>query len=355
MKIHFLRSRLRLDAATVRLTLTYLAIIMVMSIGFSVIFYHTSSVQLDRPLSPERGAQIRGEYGSTADFDARRLSRNLLEDLLRERAQEGREALIARLLLVNALAALAGIGISYALARRSLWPIEQTIEAQNQFVGDVSHELRTPLTALLATNEVTLRQTKITAADARELIRHNVEEVQKLHRLTNSMLDLLRQNDDSLQMQVVTVQDAVRDAINSVVQLAINKRIRIDDSGIKHAVLADPIALSRIITILLDNAIKYSPAKSVITVTSHRHGKHVRIQVKDQGAGIDPQDLPHIFTRLYRADKSRGTSSVNGYGLGLAIAQQLVTRMHGTIAADSVPGNGSTFTVSLLPAKVTQQ
>lgn len=296
--------------------------------------------------------QSRTGYGTGPDFDARRLSRNELEELLRERAQEGREALVARLLMVNSLALVAGVAISYVLARRSLRPIEQTLEAQNQFVGDVSHELRTPLTALLASNEVALRQPKISAAEARELIRHNVEEVQKLHRLTNSMLDVLRQDSGPLHTQPVAVQDAVRDGINSVVQLAINKHMSILDDHAQDVVQADPIALARIVTILLDNAIKYSPANSMVTVSSHRHGKHVHIRITDQGAGIDPQDLPHIFTRLYRADKSRRTSSANGYGLGLAIAKQLAERMHGSISAESSPGNGSTFTVTLYSAKL---
>lgn len=350
-----LRARLHLDAATIRLSLTYLAIIMAMSVGFSIIFYHTSSAQLDRPLLPGRGAQIRhyDENLGVSYDDRRYMSRNELDALLQQRSKEGREALVRKLVLVNILALAAGLGISYVLARRSLLPIEQSMNAQNQFVGDVSHELRTPLTALLSTNEVALRQSKLPAHEARELIRHNVEEVQKLHRLTDSMLDLLRQDGEPLLTQPTVVQDTVRDAINSVMQLAVNKKISINDADVKHAVLANPVALVRIITILLDNAIKYSPSGSAIAVSTTQRGKQVAIRVIDKGVGIDPQDVPHVFTRLYRADTSRRTSAANGYGLGLSIAKQLVERMHGGIGVESAPGHGSTFTVTMPAAKLT--
>ena len=279
------------------------------------------------------------------DFDP-----SAIDTLLRQRAEEGREALITRLVMINVGALLVGAVLSYALARRSLSPIERTMDAQKQFVSDVSHELRTPLTALLATNEVALRGTKLSATESKELITHNIEEVQKLHRLTDSMLDLLKHDASVLTVAPVTLQDVVRDAMNSIVQLASNKDIKIDDQTGSQIVLADSFNLTRVVTILLDNAIKYSPTGSTIHLTSAIQGKRVVLMVRDEGIGIDPQDMPHIFTRLYRADKARGSSETGGYGLGLAIAVQVMERMQGSIHADSIPGSGSTFTLSLRPA-----
>jgi len=103
------------------------------------------------------------------------------------------------------------------------------------------------------------------------------------------------------------------------------------------------------VAILLDNAIKYSPDKSAVSLTSLAGGQGVTLSVADQGVGIKAADIPHIFDRFYRADQSRarGGESIGGYGLGLSIAKRIADLHHGTIAAESSPGKGSTFRVKL--------
>ena len=111
--------------------------------------------------------------------------------------------------------------------------------------------------------------------------------------------------------------------------------------------MADPQSLTDVLTILIDNAIKYSPEKSLIIIESLEHENSVSIKIKDQGIGIKQTDISHLFDRFYRADASRSKLNVEGYGLGLSIAKRLVELQGGTIEVDSIVGTGSTFTVKL--------
>ena len=105
--------------------------------------------------------------------------------------------------------------------------------------------------------------------------------------------------------------------------------------------------LSEILVILLDNAIKYSPNKSTITITSSTNNKNSEITIKDQGIGIKKADLGHIFNRFYQVDTARSSQAQKGHGLGLSIAKQLALKMGGDIKASSTLGKGSSFTVKL--------
>jgi signal transduction histidine kinase len=102
---------------------------------------------------------------------------------------------------------------------------------------------------------------------------------------------------------------------------------------------------------LVDNAIKYSPDGSRVTIASATRGRSVHIDVTDKGRGIDERDLPHIFDRFYRADLSRSNSDVKGHGLGLSIAKQIADMMGGELSVTSRSGKGSTFTIKLDAAK----
>ena len=113
------------------------------------------------------------------------------------------------------------------------------------------------------------------------------------------------------------------------------------------SVLAEPESLTDVLTILIDNAIKYSPEKSTIVIESAVQDKTVELMVKDQGIGIREADKDHVFDRFYRADTSRSKLNVEGYGLGLSIAKRLIELQHGTVSVTSIVGKGSTFTIKL--------
>ena len=111
--------------------------------------------------------------------------------------------------------------------------------------------------------------------------------------------------------------------------------------------MGDEKSLTQLLVVLLDNAIKYTDGKSPINLTVKKDTSEINIAVKDGGVGIKKEDLPHIFDRFYRADRSRSKQRVGGYGLGLSIAKRIVTLHNGSIRVESEIGKGSIFTVTL--------
>ena len=321
-----------LGAPTLRVAATYLGIIMFMSITFSVIFYQTSKQQFSRPVDPPR--QIRS------------IDPDVFRDAVEERFTEAHTALVIKLIWINVGTLLLGSVISYLLARQSLRPIEESMEAQAQFISDASHELRTPLTVLQTTNEVALRKKTLAEHEARDLLQHNVVEVKKLRDLSNTLLDLLK-NEHALELRPVSVQQAVSEALGQIVTMAQTKEITIQDASENISAASDPKVLVRIICILLDNAVKYSHKRTTIYISTEKTSKQVRLHIRDEGVGIPEADLPHVFRRFYRADKSRGAQSAKSYGLGLAIAEKLAAQINARLSVKSTVGEGSTFTVAL--------
>lgn len=339
MEAEFQRLKSFLKTDTARLMLTYLGIIMAMSLSFSIVQYATSASQLERQRPPQTGFE---GFSQPAPLGFR--------TFIDQRIEEGKREIFGKLIVINFLVLIGGGFASYYLARRSLRPIEEAMEAQSQFVSDASHELRTPLTALRTTNEVALRRGELTLKQAKETIQENLDEVERLQQLTDGLLRLSTQ-DSSLRLTEVHLEQVIDTALASVATKASDKQISVDNQIAELQLIADEGALTQIMTILLDNAIKYSPDGTTITLTAAR-GEHdeTYIHVTDQGIGIKPEALRHIFTRFYRADESR--SETSGYGLGLPIAHKLTEAHSGSLAVESVEGEGSTFTLNLPSLKI---
>lgn len=326
--------------------LTYLAIIMAMSVTFSAVIYSTSSAHLQRQVvddsyfSPGGGPFVPTE----------RLMQ--YRQYIRDSVSAGKRELVLELYVLNLVMLVFGGIFSYLLARWTLEPIERSSRAQTRFVSDASHELRTPLTAIQATNEVALRRKKLTLADAREVIRGNLDDVRRLQRMSTMLLQLAT-TDQTFDLQPIDVRSIIQRAIDDTSVQAAEKSIVIDNQAREGSVMADPDAAAQAVTILLDNAIKYSPAKSTVTITttSERRG-NVTIAVRDQGPGIDKAEQELVFSRFYRSDRARTSGSggeKSGYGLGLEIAQNIAHAHGGNIELKSKLGKGSTFSL-VLPA-----
>jgi signal transduction histidine kinase len=327
---HFLRSR------TARLAASYLAIIMLMSVGFSIIFYNTSSHELQRKLPPP-------SIFSQADNDAQLGYEHYVD----KRIVEAQRRLMVNLLLVNLMTLGAGSVVSYMLARRTLEPIERAIETQARFASDASHELRTPLAAIQTENEVALRKESLGIERARELLQSNVEEVKKLRELAEGLLRLAREDRHELVMKPVQLSEIATEAMNRVLKSAQAKHITVTDKVDNIKTLGDLPSLTQIVSVLLDNAIKYSAEGQNVTIKGWAKGKYVFLSVTDKGKGIAATDLPHIFDRFYRADSSRSSQHESGYGLGLSIAYKIIQQHGGTITVTSAPNKGSIFTIKL--------
>lgn len=309
---------------------------MVMSVGFSMVFYNTSFKELGRRDPPPT---FFSQYSN--DFETG------YKTYVIDRVHDARVHLLWNLVLLNTLALLGGAYVSYILARHTLEPIEEAMEAQARFASDASHELRTPLAAIQAENEVALRKEHLSEARARELLHSNVEEVKKLRELAEGLLRLAREDNHDLRMEAVALSDVTTDAINRVIKTAQAKNIEIDDQAPTLKAVGDLPSLTQIVAVLLDNAIKYSDTRKRVHITGEQQGRYVYLHVRDKGQGIEAEHLPHIFDRFYRADSSRSSQNTSGYGLGLSIAYKIVQQHGGSISVTSAPGQGSTFSIKL--------
>ncbi len=328
-------------SALVRLTLWYLLIIMALSLLFSLLLYQVSTAEFNRELQRATALQNAPYFAPRGFAEFSRLRTIQIE--------ESKQHIRFNLLYFNLVILAAGGTASYFLAKRTLQPIEAALEAQNRFTADASHELRTPLTAMKAEIEVALRDTSLSLKNSKELLQSNLEEVNKLQSLVNGLLTLAHsRKKPTLHDQVsLSVGDLITLATTKVAPLAKKKDITIDVSGQSGEITGDQQKLVELMTILLDNAIKYSPAKTIIHVRTHLTPKSVTIEVQDQGEGIATGDIPYIFDRFYRSDTSRTKQRHDGYGLGLAIAKQIVESHQGKIVVESTRTQGSVFRVTL--------
>jgi two-component system, OmpR family, sensor histidine kinase CiaH len=327
--------------ASLKLTSLYLIIIMSISLVFSVGFYQVASAEL------ERG--IRRDPGPISQFLKTR-NVNLLQDLRAEQddaVQIAKARLQASLLLINLFIFIGGGLLSYYLARRTLKPIEEMHEAQSRFTADASHELRTPIAAMRLENELALTDDELTLKKSRELLKSNIEELDKLTSLSEGLLSLATLDNETLEKSEVEVQSIIQQAIERVMNDAEQKQQIITTKKIDKGVIPvhEQTATEALVT-LLDNAIKYSPKKSEVKVTTNRTKTHLDISVLDKGIGINPVDQKLVFDRFYRADNSRQKNDITGYGIGLSIAKSAVESHGGHISVDSQVGKGSTFTLS---------
>ncbi len=238
---------------------------------------------------------------------------------------------------------LAGVG-GWWLAGKSLRPVRVAFNRQHAFVSDASHELRTPL-AVIRANAEFLQQEQPENVEARDI----VSETDRLSALVDALLAVARDDDRSakaLHMQV-DLAEVVEATVASFRTVTTDHELELTYATPDELmVMGDRDQLRQVLVILLDNAVRYTPAGGRIHVQARADGKEAVLTVHDTGIGIPEEALPRVFERFYRADDARNRQS-GGVGLGLAIARELVTRHSGRISVTSTEGAGSTFTVRL--------
>lgn len=346
--------------ARIKLTLWYLVIIMLISSCFSIIIYSLVNNELQ---DIETGARLRWQRQTQRllplweDYSMQQQMQGLPppdipEDL---QAPDLTVVTIARtrvqrfLVFIN-LIIIAGAGLAgYFLAGKTLRPIQQMVDEQSRFISDASHELRTPLTSLRTELEVNLLDKKLKLDEAKKLLKSNLEDVIHLQTLSNNLMKLTRysKGHNGLHFEKISLKELVADSLKKVSPMAKVKNIKIVNNSQDISFEADKMSVGELLVILLDNAIKYSSKDTKVTVDTSSTKRSVTIKVIDQGMGISKQDLEHLFDRFYRADLARTKSGADGYGLGLAIAKQIVDRHRGQISVVSKLNSGSTFTITL--------
>ena len=316
-----------LDRAVLELTAIYTAIILAICISFSVVIYTITCNEMNRELSV-----INTPAGVVVD---ERLEE--IHELIRLRNAQVQSALLAQLFIINLMIVGTGSVASYFLARYMMQPVHAAYENQTRFVSDASHELRTPLTAIAMENEVILRDKSATKADYQKQIESNLEEVGKLQRLANYLLQLGHRG--QIKLTPIEITDTIEQIIKKYSPIAKQKHITLSAQVSRRRISANQEALATVIGTIVENAIKYSSESSKVTIKLSGN----QLTITDQGPGIPPDDLPHIFDRFYRAEKSRTT---DGYGLGLALAKQLAEQMSMKITARNNKTEGACFSIS---------
>lgn len=230
--------------------------------------------------------------------------------------------------------------------------LEDLFNTQRRFTADVSHELRTPLTVIKG--EVGLmRLTKNIDEESIETIER---EVDRLTRLVGDLLFLSQVESGRLQLEMTEVElDTVLLEVFHQARTLARDKLTVELAEIDQVqITGDRDRLKQLLLNLAANAIQYTPAGKTVTMGLRRGEDHVEVFVRDTGPGISRQDLPHIFDRFYRAEKSRKRSSASGFGLGLSIADWIVKKHNGRIDVESREGEGTVFTVRL-PLKQPEQ
>jgi len=225
--------------------------------------------------------------------------------------------------------------------------LERTEELRRKLVADVAHELRTPLTNIRC--ELEAIADGLTKPDAPAL-KSLLEEALLLQRLVDDLQDLALAEAGQLRLhaEAVVLGDEVQRALGLHAARAAATGVTLS-TAIPPALpgaRADRVRLAQVLRNLLENAVTHTPRGGHVIVSARVEGTDVAVTVRDDGTGIAPEHLPHVFDRFYRADPSRARTT-GGAGLGLAIVKQLVEAQGGRVRAESMPGAGSTFTFTL--------
>ena len=266
---------------------------------------------------------------------------------------DGEKDLVNAYFRIISLAVLLGcilsILASYILSKKTLKPLTDNLIKQTEFVQNVSHELRTPLTIIQAKQELLLQEPNAKIIDKSEDIVLTLNETKRLSKLVKELLILSRADSNKLNLQEesVNIDDYLKEIILPYKEIAqMQEKEIVLDLNYKVDINIDASKIYQLMIILLDNAIKYTEAKDKIEIKTYLKDNRCNIEVKDTGIGISDEGLKRIFERFYREDRARNRET-GGIGLGLSIANVIVTAHNGTIKASHNEPKGTIFTIKL--------
>lgn len=329
------------DRARLKLTAFYLLIIMTISLSFSAFIYRSVIGEFRQRLNM---IETRLQLGPRGPAPMHNNEPYFIEDYY-----EAKSAVLLILLYTNGVILVFSAIAGYFLAGRTLQPIEEAMEEQKRFISDASHELKTPLTSMQTAIEVTLRDKNLKLSDAKLALKDNLADIDQLRQLTENLLSLtrLQQSTEKIATQRLDLGEIIKSSIKILAPQAKKKKIKINFKQTSINLIGEPQSLQKLITIILDNAIKYSLPGGNIKLEMYKTRRNACISISDKGYGIAKEDLPHIFDRFYRADQSRSKLLNEGFGLGLSIAKKIVELHDGSIKVDSIVNKGTTFIVKL--------
>lgn len=334
-------------SARIKLTAYYLLITMFITLSFSTIVYSSMLKQTKRALGMgER--RMRNRIYNNPNFSV-----PLPESFLNEETiSEIKRGTLFTLTIVN-IFILIGAGLpGYWLAGKTLKPIEEMLEKQKKFTADAAHELKTPLAAMKTDLEVNLRDKKINLDRAKDIMRDTIKDVDSLTLLTNSLIKQSKYQIQELNdKEIFELKKLIEKVVKKLESKSKQKGINVNVEGEEIEIKASKESISELLTIFVDNAIKFSNEKGLIEIKTEENREYVLIKVKDMGLGIDEKDLPYIFNRFYKSDSSRSKNERDGFGLGLSIAKEIAEAHNGKITVKTEVGRGTEFTIKLPHSK----
>ena len=236
----------------------------------------------------------------------------------------------------------------YEREREAVRRLTELDRLQNEFLGTVSHELQTPITAILGFSSMLDEQYEdLSEQERRDFVARVARNATSLSSLVRELLDFSRlgRGQFALNIHEIDLSEVVTRIVEQFSGLVERHRITLDAPAGVWA-LADTEAVERVLSNLLSNAAKYSPAGSAIEVTLTHHGDEARVTVDDAGPGVTEEDRPHVFHRFYRGS-SPAAVQTRGAGIGLAVVKDLVERMGGDVSVEAAPTGGARFIVVL--------
>jgi heavy metal sensor kinase len=224
--------------------------------------------------------------------------------------------------------------------------LEKAFSSQRHFIQDASHELKTPLTILQGELEVTLKKIR-SASEYEEVLQSSLEEIKRISRIVEELLLLARFEDQQVKLDCsrFNIGTLLTEVVDEVTVLAQQKEIVLSCAvNGPLMITADAEKLKQVLLNILDNAIKYTGQGGSVSVQASPAADSLEIEISDTGIGIPSHDLPYVFDRFYRVDKSRSSS---GFGLGLTISKSIVEAHRGSISAASTLTQGTHITIRL--------
>lgn len=332
-------------SAKIKLTISYILVLTVITGSFSTLVYLNFRETTKRALErhEERLEKRINDFGKPKppiEFE---------KPLTEETFQEINTKIITILILINGIIITLTGAISYWLAGVTLKPIEIMTQKQKKFIEDAAHELRTPLTGMKTNIEVNLRDKNINLEKTKEILNETIKDIDELSILANSLLEQSK-NQQIIQNNIdkVYMNEVIKNLKSKFNKVANEKSISLEfTNNIEDIIIIDKQKLQQLLSIFIDNAIKFNkPGGVVKTLASHKNNR-LEVTIEDTGIGIKKEDIPHIYERFYKSEKSRNKKNNKGFGLGLSIAKEIITQLNGQISVTSKVGESTKFTIYL--------
>lgn len=343
-------------SARLKLTLWYFLTISFVLLLFSALIYQAGSMLLFENLSRFHFRFKMQELNVTTPprlpKNPKELNLKILdanEKALLEDFNQAKRRLLLTLILIDAGILLTSTFLAYLLAGKTLAPIEKSLIAQKRFTADAAHELRTPLTSIKTALEVNLKDKRMTKDAALAILKDNLKDIESLEKLSNELLILAKveNNHQPSIRENVALDEISNELLHKFSVLAKNKNIKMISQAQHELIKTDHDKLMQILSILLDNAIKYTKRKGKVSLNFFVEKNRAVFQIKDNGIGISQENLPLIFDRFYQAESARTKNNSNSFGLGLAIAKEISKQLNAQLTVSSRVGKGSTFSLTL--------